>query len=256
MESRGLLVPLREVNRFRKALHKRQWLRQLRPPAPTDRFTRYEPLPVAPDGASGAAACCGAAALAVDQSWRYLVLSLAGERALLVGEAPAAELTDFLTECSLTGPGLDNVQLVCCSADAAAAVPPVGSAAAGSAADDAAAPQFTFVDLFAGVGGFASGLGSGEFCELRGECLLACEKDHEAQTVYIRNHGTPTHGMHDDICTLTRLPLGVDLLCAGFPCQSFSRANAGGGGLDCPKNGFLFFEIVRLLKQDPDHAPR
>ena len=62
-------------------------------------------------------------------------------------------------------------------------------------------------------------------------------------------------GIHDDICTLARLPPGVDLLCAGFPCQSFSRANTNGRGLDCPKNGFLFFEIVRLLK-DRDRAPQ
>ena len=254
-ESRGLLVPLREVQTFRKALHKRQWLRQLRPPAPADVFTRY--------GDDGAVPTT--APLAVDQSWRYLILSLAGERAVLEGEAAAADLTDFLDECSLTGPGLDNVQLVCCSADGAAGVccaepgsaaAALPAAAASGSSDDDATPQFTYVDLFAGVGGFASGLGSGNFCELRGECLLACEKDHEAQTVYIRNHGTPTHGMHDDICTLTRLPPGVDLLCAGFPCQSFSRANSGGQGLGCPKNGFLFFEIVRLLKQDPDRAPR
>jgi DNA-cytosine methyltransferase len=275
MESRGLLVPLREVNRFRKALYKRQWLRQLRPPSLSDRFTRYE-------GAAGA----HRPVLAVDQGWRFLALSLAGERALLEGDASntsAADLTEFLNECSLTGDGLDNVQLVCCStADDAPALPEAAAAAAAaaavaaavaaaapacantaatiSAAADAAlcdfAGRFTFVDLFAGVGGFASGLGSGEFCGgLRGECLLACERDHEAQAVYLRNHGTPTHGMHDDICTLARLPPGVDVLCAGFPCQSFSRANSGGQGLACPKNGFLFFEIIRLIK-DPARAPR
>lgn len=273
MESRGLLVPLREVNRFRKALLKRQWMRELRPPAPTDVFTHIYGLPDAPDSNScadsGLAAVeQGSVALAVDQNWRYLILSLAGERAVLDGKAVAADLTDFLDECSLTGPSLDKVQLVCCSSadtDANITALPAGTlpetAATGSPATAAAVPtataaQFTFVDLFAGVGGFASGLGSGEFCELSGECLLACEKDHEAQTVYIRNHGMPTHGMHGDIRTLARLPPGVDLLCAGFPCQSFSRANSAGKGLDCPKNGFLFFEITRLLKQSPDRAPK
>jgi hypothetical protein len=127
MESRGLLVPLREVNRFRKALYKRQWLRQLRPPSLSDRFTRYE-------GAAGA----HRPVLAVDQGWRFLALSLAGERALLEGDASntsAADLTEFLNECSLTGDGLDNVQLVCCStADDAPALPEAAAAAAAAAA--------------------------------------------------------------------------------------------------------------------------
>lgn len=254
MESRGLLVPLREVNRFRKALYKRHWLRQLRPPAPTDVFTRYE-SPGSPDRENAEGSDV---ALAINQSWRYLILSLAGERALLEGEVDAADLAEFFGECSLTDVGFDNVrvQLVCCSVntDPATVTGALPATVAGAGAP--AAAQFTFVDLFAGVGGFACGLGSGDFCGLSGECLLACEKDHEAQTVYTRNHGTPTHGMHDDICTLTCLPPGVDLLCAGFPCQSFSRANAGARGLDCPKNGFLFFEIVRILKQNPDRAPK
>ena len=77
MESRGLLVPLREANRFRKALYKRQWLRQLRPPSLSDRFTRYE-------GAANDVTAAGAAApaLTVDQGWRYLALSLAGEHSV------------------------------------------------------------------------------------------------------------------------------------------------------------------------------
>jgi len=110
------------------------------------------------------------------------------------------------------------------------------------------AAPFSFIDLFAGVGGFACGLHAGR-------CLLAVEKDREASELYVRNHGEPAHGMHKDIYTLPNLPLDADLLCAGFPCQSFSRAGDK-QGLDCPKNGALVFEIVRLLKQAGEHAPR
>ncbi len=93
-------------------------------------------------------------------------------------------------------------------------------------------PQFTFVDLFAGIGGFSCGLKSGNFCHLRGTCLLASECDAEARFLYEVNHGKPLFGFNTDITTLERLPAcpltgQLDLLCAGFPCQSFSKAKYG-----------------------------
>ncbi|CAD7971603.1 unnamed protein product [Amoebophrya sp. A120] len=124
-------------------------------------------------------------------------------------------------------------------------------------------PQFTFVDLFAGIGGFSCGLKSGNFCHLRGTCLLASECDAEARYLYEVNHGKPLFGFNTDITTLEKLPAcpltgQLDLLCAGFPCQSFSKANSSRKGLknELANPGQLFFEIVRLLKHSKSLKPR
>ncbi|CAD7954649.1 unnamed protein product [Amoebophrya sp. A25] len=124
--------------------------------------------------------------------------------------------------------------------------------------DDSPAPSevvqdndFTFVDLFAGVGGFACGLGSGHFENLKGRCLLASERDAEARWLYEKNHGLPQPGgFNEDINGLESLPLEerCDILCGGFPCQSFSQSTTSPQGFGCPKNGGLFFEIIRLLR--------
>ena len=154
--------------------------------------------------------------------------------------------------------------------------------------------RFSFVDLFAGVGGFAAALGpprrrgspacpdanakehlpcnssnsssssssssspassaAAASLGLNGCCLLSSEKDGEARALYERNHGRPVRGFNCDIRELTELP-ACDILCGGFPCQSFSCATAAPEGLRCAKNGGLFFEITRLLKESP-RAPR
>ena len=100
--------------------------------------------------------------------------------------------------------------------------------------------QFRFIDLFAGIGGFHSGL---TMCG--GECVMACEIDTVAKETYYKNYGIMPF---DDICNISSASLpNYDLLCAGFPCQSFS--NIGNKeGLDDPR-GALIFEVIRLITE-------
>lgn len=109
--------------------------------------------------------------------------------------------------------------------------------------------QFTFIDLFAGIGGFRSG-----FQEAGGCCVFTSEWDRHAQTTYRANYGD--HDVHGDI---TAIPADVipehDVLLAGFPCQPFSIAgvskkNALGRkhGFECETQGTLFFDIERIIE--------
>jgi len=104
--------------------------------------------------------------------------------------------------------------------------------------------RLRFVDLFAGLGGFHVGL-----ARLGHECVFACEKEKELRGLYSLNFGiTPA----PDIRALR--PSAVpnhDILCAGFPCQPFSKAGEQ-LGLDCSQDGDLFNHIVRLLRH---HRP-
>src|SRR5690348_2707083 len=82
-----------------------------------------------------------------------------------------------------------------------------------------ASSPFTFVDLFAGVGGFHAALGS-----LGGECVYAVEKDPDAAAVYERNWQLPALGdIVNDTESTMRVP-AHDVLAAGFPCQPFSKS--------------------------------
>jgi len=108
-----------------------------------------------------------------------------------------------------------------------------------------APPLFTYMDLFAGIGGFAVALDA-----LGGECILASEIDPACQRFY--RHNFPTAPLRGDIYQIEtptdyqqKLPR-VDLLVGGFPCQPFSALGAQ-PGLECSK-GHLFLEIVRLLE--------
>ena len=76
-------------------------------------------------------------------------------------------------------------------------------------------PKFTFIDLFAGIGGFRIALQN-----MGGECLFSSEFDAEAQRTYFNNYGEMPFG---DITKIDekRIP-DHDILCAGFPCQPFS----------------------------------
>lgn len=76
--------------------------------------------------------------------------------------------------------------------------------------------KFTFVDLFAGVGGFHAALS-----ELGGECLLAVEKDEEAARVYEDNWGMDPRGdvsIEGWMDSLELQPGALDVLAGGFPC--------------------------------------
>jgi DNA (cytosine-5)-methyltransferase 1 len=103
-------------------------------------------------------------------------------------------------------------------------------------------PAFTYLELFAGMGGFAVALN-----RLGGECVMASEIDESCRKNYQANF--PKVPLRGDIYQISndQLPPSFDLLVGGFPCQPFSAMGAQ-PGLDDPKNGRLFFEIVRILK--------
>jgi DNA (cytosine-5)-methyltransferase 1 len=106
------------------------------------------------------------------------------------------------------------------------------------------APAFRFIDLFAGVGGFHAALKA-----YGGECVYAVEIDSRAAAVYERNWG---HTALGDITTDADDDLGImsvpahDILCAGFPCQPFSKSGAQ-RGMD-EARGTLFFNIASIIK--------
>lgn len=100
--------------------------------------------------------------------------------------------------------------------------------------------KFTFVDLFAGIGGFHLAMH-----ELGGKCVFASEWDRDAQATYEANYGIRPHG---DITKIDERDIPAhDVLCAGFPCQPFSKAGKQEGFEDETK-GTLFFDIERILK--------
>jgi len=102
-----------------------------------------------------------------------------------------------------------------------------------------------FIDLFAGLGGFRLALMS-----LGHECVFASEIDDELRELYKHNFCMKCEG---DIRAIdpTNIP-SHDILCAGFPCQPFSKAGSQLGWED-EVRGTLFGEIVTILKE---HNPR
>ena len=102
-----------------------------------------------------------------------------------------------------------------------------------------------FIDLFAGLGGFHLALKA-----LGHQCVFACELDNDLATLYQKNFGIHPFG---DIRTLDIQSLPKhDILCAGFPCQPFSKAG-GQQGLECPQWGDLINYVIQILR---DHEPR
>lgn len=103
----------------------------------------------------------------------------------------------------------------------------------------------TFVDMFAGIGGFhlaASSLGM--------KCVYACDVDEEARRAYQHNFGIRPEG---DISRIKASSIpDHDLFCAGFPCQPFSIIGSRKGFSDI--RGTLFFEIVRILEEKRPRA--
>ena len=97
----------------------------------------------------------------------------------------------------------------------------------------------TFIDLFAGIGGFRVAL------EKHGlTCVFSSEIDEEASRVYHENFREKPHG---DITTISEKDIPAhDILCAGFPCQSFSISGNHTGFKD--DRGQLFYDIVRIAK--------
>lgn len=99
-----------------------------------------------------------------------------------------------------------------------------------------------FIDLFAGLGGFHLALKRLEY-----ECAFACEKDEQLRTLYKKNFGIEPEGNIKDV-KIKDIP-EHDILCAGFPCQPFSKATPTElrAGLDCPDQGDLFNYVVKIL---------
>jgi len=103
--------------------------------------------------------------------------------------------------------------------------------------------MYKFIDLFCGIGGFRVAL------QKQGmECVYSCDNDPFVQEAYKQNFGEKPDG---DITETpaNRIPKH-DILCAGFPCQSFSISGNRGGVSD--PRGRLFYEIVNIAKH---HKP-
>lgn len=102
---------------------------------------------------------------------------------------------------------------------------------------------FTFIDLFAGIGGFRSALQN-----VGGRCVFASEFDQAAQHSYAYNYGVIPFGDITRPETKAAIPHGFDVLCAGFPCQPFSMAGLREGFANQAK-GTLFFDVLEILQQ-------
>jgi DNA (cytosine-5)-methyltransferase 1 len=78
-------------------------------------------------------------------------------------------------------------------------------------------PKFTFIDLFAGIGGFRIAMQN-----LGGRCVFTSEWDEQAKLTYETNFGDTPFGDITKEETKKYIPDNFDMLCAGFPCQAFS----------------------------------
>ena len=100
-----------------------------------------------------------------------------------------------------------------------------------------------FIDLFCGIGGFHQALAS-----LGAECVFASDIDKECRKVYFDNYKLEPVG---DITQVNEADIPPhNILCAGFPCQAFSKAGKQLGTED--SRGTLFYDIVRIAKH---HQP-
>ena len=104
---------------------------------------------------------------------------------------------------------------------------------------------YRFIDLFAGLGGFHQALKA-----LGHQCVFACEIDEDLASLYEKNFGLRPHGNIRSL-DMSSVP-NHDILCAGFPCQPFSKAG-GQQGLECPQWGDLFHYVIQVLRA---HKPR
>ena len=119
---------------------------------------------------------------------------------------------------------------------------------------DTTCNKFTFIDLFAGVGGIR--LGFEQACKDLGfnaECVFTSEIDEWACRTYRKNFPIDIHDPKSDITKVdeTKLP-DFDVLLAGFPCQAFSIAGKRGGFDDT--RGTLFFDVARIIKEKQPQA--
>ena len=106
--------------------------------------------------------------------------------------------------------------------------------------------KFTFIDLFAGIGGFRIAMQ-----KVGGQCVFSSEWDEQAKETYFRNYGEVPFGDITKPEIKNLIPEYFDVLCAGFPCQPFSNAGLKKGIEDT--RGTLFYHIAEILR---DHQPK
>ena len=103
-------------------------------------------------------------------------------------------------------------------------------------------PKFTFIDLFAGIGGFRMAMQN-----LGGKCIFSSEWDAQAQKTYLLNYGEVPFGDITKESTKAFIPDDFDVLCAGFPCQAFSLAGKRLGFEET--RGTLFFDVAEIIRR-------
>jgi DNA (cytosine-5)-methyltransferase 1 len=108
-------------------------------------------------------------------------------------------------------------------------------------------PKFTFIDLFAGIGGFRLAMQN-----LGGKCVFTSEWDKYSKKTYKANFGEIPFGDITKEHVKSYIPDGFDLLCAGFPCQAFSIAGKRGGFEDT--RGTLFFDVAEIIRRKQPKA--
>ena len=116
-------------------------------------------------------------------------------------------------------------------------------------------PKFTFVDLFAGMGGFRLAMQA-----QGGKCVFSSEWNKYAQKTYLANFGEMPFGDITKETTKSYIPRNFDVLCAGFPCQPFSIAGVSKKkslgretGFKDKTQGTLFFDVADIISR---HRPK
>ncbi len=116
-------------------------------------------------------------------------------------------------------------------------------------------PKFTFIDLFAGMGGFRLALQAYD-----GKCVFSSEWNKYAQKTYFANFGEMPFGDITTEETKSYIPQKFDVLCAGFPCQPFSIAGVSKKkslgretGFKDKTQGTLFFDVADIISR---HRPK
>ncbi len=116
--------------------------------------------------------------------------------------------------------------------------------------------DFTFIDLFAGIGGLRKG-----FEAINGKCIFTCEWDRFARETYRANNPLDDHEIAGDIREVAMKDIPAhDVLLAGFPCQPFSIAGVSKKnalnrphGFACDAQGTLFYNVAEVIKH---HRPK
>lgn len=116
-------------------------------------------------------------------------------------------------------------------------------------------PKFTFIDLFAGMGGFRLAMQA-----QGGKCVFSSEWNKFAQKTYFANFGEMPFGDITQEVTKSYIPQQFDILCAGFPCQPFSIAGVSKKkslgretGFKDKTQGTLFFDVADIISR---HRPK